>query len=272
MDRRTFMAHAAWAGAMLSGFGRGASALGQPAAPAGFVPSKHGFGFVNHFEGVPLPREIREGKTLVTRLLRQAAKGTSLPTTFGLCGGMSLAAADYYHAKQPPPPDTTPPKQGTPLYEYLHQRQTDSLGENLIMATKFIEWMMLPDTGDGSCAARTKPELADIVARLRQGEVVPLGLVLVRADGNNRSRAAAGAAWQNHQVLAYAAKEGEAVPEGIRVYDPNYPRDDGVMVVTNQAKPGPDGTQFELRHSRGSHAVRGCFPMPYRPAPPWKPQ
>lgn len=275
MDRRTFLANAiagAAAVAMLARFSRAWGRACQPAAARriGFLPSRHGFAFVNHFEGVPLPREIREGKTLMARLLREAAKGTLLPSTFGLCGGMSLAAADYYHANATPPPDTKPPKQGTPLYEYLYQRQTDSLGENFIMAAKFIEWMLLPDTGEGSCEQRSWSEQPGIRARLDAGEVVPIGLSLVRAKANTKSSAAVGLPWQNHQVLVYGSVAGPEF-EDFRIYDPNHPHDDTVILHTSGPRVDPLRPRFSLSWKGGHSLVRGFFGMPHRPTPPWKP-
>src|SRR5204863_294830 len=81
--------------------------------------------------------------------------GLGLPREYGLCGGMSLAAADFYLANKPVPDFTKPPAQGTPLYEYMYQRQADSMGPLGVMALKFWGWMRLPDHSEkGECTQK----------------------------------------------------------------------------------------------------------------------
>ncbi len=55
---------------------------------ADFRPSLHGFRFTNHFTGSPLPFS-----------LGGLEKHLNLPNDFGLCGGMSFAAADFFLAE-----------------------------------------------------------------------------------------------------------------------------------------------------------------------------
>lgn len=223
-----------------------------------FRPSRHGFRFVNRFEGSPLPGPLRDSPL---------AAGRPVPNTFGLCGGMSLLAADYYHAGLTPPSDAAPPAQGTPLHEQIFTRQVESLGDAGVMVLAFREWMRLPDDdahtphappGEPTAASRTRDELPAILDRLDRGELVPLGLVLVRAPGNDRApRSRPGAFWHNHQVLAYAA-EHRADATVIRIYDPNYPDDDATILHV-----GPGGIERRTGTHRTTR-VRGIFPMPYQ--------
>ena len=122
---------------------------------AEFRPSQHGFAFTNDFKGDAL-----------------GGMGASLgmPSRFGLCGGMSFAAADYYLAAKAVPPDTRPPVQGTSLYNYIYARQAASNGFLGSMGIKFVEWMQLPDD---EVRRRTADELPAIAAAL-EGERLPL--------------------------------------------------------------------------------------------------
>ncbi|MDX2131949.1 MAG: hypothetical protein SFY69_07855 [Planctomycetota bacterium] len=228
-----------------------------PEIPAreAFRPSVHGLRFVNRFSGSPLPDALR-GSSL--------ARGKVVPAEFGLCGGMSLLVADYYLAGQRPPDDTTPPAPGTPLYDAIAARQLESFGEGGVMVLAFRRWMSLPDDGgadEESTASLTRAELAGILRRLDRGELVPLGLVYVRSRTNSRApQSRVGVLWQNHQVLAYGYEPGEAGVR-VRVYDPNYPGDDGVVIAPAQGV-------WERRTGTGKVTrVRGFFPMPYEARP-----
>lgn len=212
--------------------------------PIRFLPSRHGFAFRNTFTGTPLPDSL-------DRLARSLGFAATIPDRYGLCGGMSLAAADLYLSKQPAPDALTPPSKGTPLYDYLYQRQLDSYGRNWALVSRVLAWMALPDD---TLAQRSKAELELAAAALDRGELVPLCMVLV-AVGQTP--------WDNHQVLAYAHDSG---PDSrtFRVYDPNHPHDDGVII--RQAL--PDGRLTWAASSGRTRTVRGVFVTPFAPAPP----
>jgi hypothetical protein len=219
-----------------------------------FRPSVHGFAFVNSFSGSPAPVALG---ALERRL--------KVPDRFGLCGGMCFAAADFYIAARSlreEVPDAMPPEGGTPLFDYVYARQAASLGTMFIMASRFLEWMQLPEEGEGGTHARTLQELVAIIDAVGAGEPVMLGLVLVSAGG-----ADAGEPWRNHQVLAYGLAEG--VKEGglpvFRIYDPNYPgRDDVVIRWVEDSK----GRWERVVPRRSITPVRGFFRMPYGPQEP----
>lgn len=242
-----------------------------------FLPSTHGFKFVNHFEGSPLPAALRDPSSPLGAILGGPA-GRNIPATFGLCGGMSLTAADHYLAGVPMPAVTSPPAPGTPLYEHLYQRQVESLGDSGVMALAFWTWMNLPDGMDDtdpevapqSAADLTMDELAGINARLCRGEVVPLGLVLVRSRSNTRApKSRAGQLWNNHQVIAYACTQGTAYGYSLRIYDPNFPDDDNVTIrIDTPTGLTPHGF-FRVTGQGRTTRVRGIFPMPYTPSRPF---
>jgi hypothetical protein len=267
-----------------------AKAVTQRADDA-FAPSKSGFGFRNTFTGSPLPASLR-GAGAVKGVAQGIGAGLGLPHEYGLCGGMSLAAADFYLAKKPIPDFTKPPQQGTPLYEYLYKRQADSMGPLGVMALKFWSWMKLPDRSDtGECTQKlTAQELPGIIARLKTRQLVPIGLVLTR-EGEGRL-------WENHQILGYGVKEGQNGVVDLLVYDPNFPRDDKVVIRLTpeseeaskstdhavsanpaddnaQAKPpAPKATgsqEYQCQRISGkglTKKVRGLFAMPYEPKTP----
>jgi hypothetical protein len=235
----------------------------------GFTPKHDGFAFKNLFKGSPLPAAIRDASTGPLAAVRSgldAAMG--LPSEFGLCGGMVLAAADHYLAQVPVPDDAKAPEPGSQLYEYLYQRQADSMGELGVVALKFWRWMKLPDrseTGE-STAHLTGEELPAITERLKARQLVPIGLVLVsEKDG--------GHLWENHQVLGYGIREGEKGSVDLLIYDPNFPQDDKVVIrVTPVAhKQRKSGREFECRRITGkgtTKIVRGFFALPYEPMVP----
>lgn len=213
---------------------------------AGFQPSRHGFAFVNSFSGSPLPIDL-------------GTKSTKLPSSFGLCGGMSFAAADYFLAHKESPPNTRPPAQGTALYTYLYKRQATSIGPMGAMGLKFIQWMRLPTSGAGSTHELTLQELPGIAAALTRREPVVIGLVLVTAAETPEP-------WHNHQVLAYGVDESVAGRTDIRIYDPNFPkRDDVVIRITRE---GEDCLIESIVPNRRTSRVWGLFRMSYVPVVP----
>ncbi len=225
-----------------------------PATTRTFLPSQHGFAFVNAFKGSPIPPSLRP---------LQRVLGSTVPDHFGLCGGMCAVAADYFLADMTVPGDTAAPKQGDPLYEYLYQRQADSYG-GIGVPLRVLAGMATPDAGAEGLDAMNARELPAIRSRLTTGELVQLCLVLGKADGKTKP-------WDNHQVLAYA--EGVAgsdaaatEPVVLRIYDPNYPKDDAATLTF---LPTADGLScYRTAHRRASSAdlrtmVRGVFAAPY---------
>jgi hypothetical protein len=227
-----------------------------------FVPSRHGFLFVNSFTGSPLPQIFKDpGFPITRRIGRWLHTHIPMPESFGLCGGMSAAAADLFYGELQPPALSTPPADGEYWYRYLQSRQMDSLGPAIIMAAKFAQWMHLPNdgpnatsdggpTGDPNESAQgssndrilgthdlTALEIPRLVARLARGDLVPLGLVKVRAGH--------GALWNNHQVLAFRAARPSADTVEFAIYDPNYPGDDRHTIRVSGL---PAATQAQLDH------------------------
>lgn len=234
----------------------------------GFSPSAHGFAFVNRFTGSSLPGPLI--------LLHDAVNA---PDTFGLCGGMSFAAADFYLAGRPLPMQASPPTRGEPLYEYIYKRQVDSLGDRLSYAAKFSRWMDLPDVGPLSAGRATLGELDAVLEAIAEGRPAHLGLVYINSVKTREP-------WHNHQVLAFAAEAAPETAGGVtslmlHIYDPNYPGNDAVRIEVALTIDGFDRSGHDRspilsavctqvippaadRDGR-TRPVRGLFPMPYEP-------
>lgn len=247
-----------------------------------FRPSANGFAFVNHFTGSPIPFSLGGLENKI-----------GAPSTFGLCGGMSFAAADMFLAGRTPPTRDKPPVKGEPegggaWFSYIQGRQLTSLGPGLEQAAKFGRWMSLPDNGGRADApllgtrTMTLCELGEIRSTLAAGKPAALGLVYNRHAGNSEAGGRIGVPWENHQVLAYDAAPtilGGQNGITIRIYDPNYPkRDDAIIqcdvVITGSMLAGPWGgvrvpvLGVECVRAIGTQSptvVRGMFAMPYTP-------
>lgn len=214
-----------------------------------FLPSVHGFRFVNQFRGSPLPPSLRRFERFL---------GNAIPARFGLCGGMSALAADLYLAQTPPPDELNPPAEGTPLYAAIYNRQIDSFGPAFGLVSTLIAWMGLPDKGPGGLEHKTALELDAIQTRLDAGTLTQLCLVFGRLDGRTKP-------WDNHQVLAYAFEHASENRTIVRIYDPNFPGDDTARLVFDRT---PDGWSCVRDTRKGRTLVRGVFVAPYEPAPP----
>lgn len=180
----------------------------QPQAPA-FLPSAHGFKFVNHFPGYAPPFDGAKLGSL-----------PGVPDYYGLCGGMCFSAADYFTAGKAIPSTTSPPLKNSPLYDSLFERQVDSFGVAGLTVSTFLAWMALPDDTLIGTQASTFDEIEEVLARLKKGKLAVLGLVIA-------STPQGGMVWENHQVLAYGTEKVSPSVLKLRIYDPNYPgRDD----------------------------------------------
>jgi hypothetical protein len=168
----------------------------------GFRPSTNGFGFPNTwkdtFAGVVPSR--------------------------GRCGGMVFAALDAFAAGTSLGSEAAAralPAHDSPLARAIFQRQLDSvvigLGGNL---AEFVRFTYLPSDSPLGIGVATRRELLGLFDALRSGRPVPLGMV----SGMSLPHIAT-----NHQVLAYAANfSDERVM--VRIYDPNHPRRDDVVL------------------------------------------
>ncbi len=175
----------------------------------GFLPSTHGLRFANRFP---------PGPTLCLGLLDPRIVGIG-DAAAGLCGGMSWLVRERFEAGQPIPTTTDVPANGSPLFRGLVRRQVLSLDW---LRTPIRFWWM-GAIGQASATERVlEVEWPRIRADIDTGRLAMVGLV--RYQGASPWRLA-----QSHQVLAYAyAVDGDAIT--IRIYDPNLPGRDDVVV------------------------------------------
>ncbi len=235
--------------------------------PIQFLPSTHGFRFLNSFAGYFLP--FSPPAFMSSR---------KVGSKYGLCGGMCAAAYDFALAGKPVPITLDVPRQGTRLQRYLFQRQMDSLGGLGQEVVKVAQWTSLPDDTLVGTMRRTADEFAHISQKLNQKKPVILALIYVHANSlGELSRLI----FNNHQVLAYAYQQDVVGVRTINIYDPNLPGRDDVIIRTETVLLGeedtPSGTQMisgmkstELVAGAHYRDVRGFFAMPYTPVKPPK--
>lgn len=198
----------------------------------GFLPSRSGLHFINSFPHEALATVGIPG--VATLALGDAANG--------LCGGMSSAVRDLYEARTPPPPDTMPPAAGTARYEYLVERQVESLSFGSIALRLYeLGSPLLPDGQPnlgpfgilglvhGRAAVMILEEWPRIRSDLDGGHPSLMGLVRA-IDSDPR------ALGRDHQVLAYAY-ELAGTNLAIAIYDPNHPDDDTIRLSLSLADP-----------------------------------
>jgi hypothetical protein len=214
--------------------------------PLRFIPAEHGFQFVNRFPGYWLPFSVPSIPDI-----------PSVSNIYGLCGGMSATAYDFALAGMPIPQQKRRPGRITPLHQYLHRRQVDSLGMLGKQVVRFIRWMALPDE---AIQLRTAEEVKQLKPRLDAGIPTPIGLVYISSKDSWEI-------WQNHQVLAVAYTEENGLLT-IQIYEPNHPcRNDIFLQCWEDGRGGLLSVQ--LIGDKQKH-VRGFFTMPYDPVMPPK--
>ena len=137
----------------------------------------------------------------------------------GLCGGMSWFVREQFEAGLPVPTDTEAPANGSPLFRALVRRQVLSLDW---LRTPLRFWWMGAIGPERGVAPHPGRRVATDPADIDAGRLAMVGLV--RHSGLNPFRLT-----QSHQVLAYAYEvDGDAVT--LRIYDPNWPGRDDVLL------------------------------------------
>ena len=179
-------------------------------AVPGFLPSTHGLRFPNRFP---------PGPTLRLGLVDPRVIGIG-DASAGLCGGMSWLVRERFEAGRPIDADSDAPANGTPLFRALVRRQVLSL-DWLRTPLKFW-WMGV--LGPDRARRRTwEAEWPRIRADIDAGRLAMVGLI--RHEGRSPWRLT-----QSHQVLAYAY-ETDRDATRIRIYDPNLPGRDDVVIT-----------------------------------------
>ena len=181
----------------------------------GFSPATCGLRFANSFPH-EADREIHLPQPFGTIKVGDAANG--------LCGGMGFTVADLFAAGSAPPEDPDPPAAGTERFDYLVDRQIDSLDGGRLPLRFYSLMSPLRPQREGPVAgiddSRTYVmvhlEWPKIQAELDQGHLVMIGLVkIVSGDPRDLNH--------NHQVIAYGY-DLEGTDLRLLILDPNVPR------------------------------------------------
>lgn len=203
-----------------------------------FIPQQHGFRFVNRFE---FPEVVGVKLALAGPISRSLKD-----VVYGLCGGMSFAAADYFKLARPVPEYDDPDEVSVKLFHYLWNRQLDSLrGPTL---RKLVVGMLRSDGGLGK--AIRDEEVPRLRALIDAG--TPAVLALVRVKGLNDPT-------RNHQVLATGYTfDPQTRQMTLSLYDPNHPRQEPSLSL-NLADPARG---VNISQSSGEK-LRGFFVIDY---------
>ena len=172
----------------------------------------------------------------------------------GLCGGMTFASLDYFATNR-----TAPDALSDPLFDYLCERQTDSL-DLPGGVFRYMSWQTAADNSrmmfgkrirEGISYSTLTSEWPKIQALLDGGHLAPLGLI--KTDSINPK-----ALSQNQQVLAYGYElNSEAQILTIQVCDPNCPRDPNITLRLGTGN--PDFFRPVIHSADVSHPIRGFF-------------
>jgi hypothetical protein len=142
----------------------------------------------------------------------------------GLCGGMSFGSCDYFNAQNPIPPEPDQrkcDKLRDDLLFFFALRQAASLRHPVFR--KFFQCMI-----DNKYRADETNNSFQFL-KLNLKPKMPFNLCLIRTDKIVEAA-------NNHQVLAYKLCEPEQNLFEIHTYDPNEPRDSGMIIfVTIQS-------------------------------------
>ncbi len=209
-------------------------------AVPGFLPSRHGLRFTNHWGSGPA-RQWDLGMLHV---------GIGNPAR-GLCGGMAFVVRDRFERGQEAPAEGGPPAAGTPLFRAIVDRQFDSFGRFWTVPLRF--WMFSALAGEQR-RLRDSVRVAWPKVRADIDAGRPSALGLVREAGWNPLSTGMG-----HQVLAHRY---DVTPQriAIGVYDPNHPGKDDVEIVVERGH----GGEIRLSQSTGEDCL-ALLHLPYVP-------
>lgn len=158
-------------------------------------------------------------------------------TTRGLCGGMALGAMDAFAAGVEIPRNLPLPPEGSPLYQYIFDRQMNSFA---LMGPDYIWQVAGTDSHHGrwSRGALNGQHFEGLRQSVDANMPVPIGLVHryvgIPSGGDNN----------HHQVLGigYDIVGPNRQDVRLHIYDPNYP--DKVVILVPVEGSGPPRDQF----------------------------
>jgi hypothetical protein len=180
-------------------------------AVAGFLPSTHGLHFANRYP---------PGPTVRLGLIDPRLVGVG-DADAGLCGGMSWFVREWFESDRPVPTDTTAPVNGSPLFRAIVRRQVYSLD----WLRGPLRFYLAATSSPERLRRRTlDAEWPQIRATIDRGRLALVGLV--RHHGWNPFDLA-----RDHTVLAFGYEIDQTGVTTVRLYDPNHPNRDDVIVT-----------------------------------------
>jgi hypothetical protein len=196
-----------------------------------FLPSRNGLHFTNSWPNEP--------NYTLDILGQRVSLGNA---SQGLCGGMAYTVSDLYQARQLPPAQTANPAAGSPLFNYIVARLTNSFDAPDV--THYLSWIQLPD-GDnllehGLAWHEISQEWPMIKQDLDSGIPSALGLVAGQQPPVVGFLTGISNLAACHQVLAWGYDlNGSALT--IHIYDPDHLGDNNTISlnIANPAKPTP---------------------------------
>lgn len=189
--------------------------------------------------------------------------------TYGRCGGMAFAAADYFYKNWVVPqgtgandqPDTSTPESSA-LRSYIWQRLIDSIENNV---ETWVYWMAAlnldPSGGPQWLRDHTVLQFQNLKSIIDAGNLglpVPIGLVYPTLNP-----------FDNHQVLVYGYKDNGDQTGSLYLYDNNDPGVESVIEFNLQGNALVTTRDDPRQHASGNLGpLQGFFCSAYTPKTP----
>lgn len=188
---------------------------------AHFLPSKDGLRFANQ-------TVLKNGERFCPGGIR-----------FGMCGGMCLVVLKRLRKSEPTPAiflAETPPTLGSKDFFKLFYHQIKSLFPFLLFTLFWSQVVAM--MGQRRRNRRITRQWENILKTLHKNSVVRI--CLIKRNGLFSKP------WENHQVLAYGYFKTCNTVHHLKIYDPNHPLDDEVVMSMNTS-----GSQWGIDESTG---------------------
>jgi FG-GAP-like repeat len=186
-----------------------------------FSPTRNGLHFLNSWPAIP--------DYTLSILGQNITLGSA---SNGLCGGMAYTVNDLFLTGLLPPPDTTNPAGGTPLFNYIVARLTNSFDPPDFL--QYLSWIQMSDHdtwfSHGLAWHEINEEWPAIKSDLDAGRPSPLGLVHGQEPPTVGFFTGLQDLGECHQVLAWGYDlNGTSLT--IHIYDPDNTGDANTITL-----------------------------------------
>jgi hypothetical protein len=169
--------------------------------------------------------------------------------SYGMCGGMVFAVADYFESSECLPNEEYP---GKILGEDLKLRQADSI--NLNTAWNYLLLTLENQERDYSYTMEAWKMVKEDVDNNHPS---PIGVIRIKSINPFK-------VFNQHQLLAYGYQINKELIT-INVYDQNFPYSDNLKLSFNTSS---NNETFKINSSAGLGKVHSFFKAPYEPKQP----